>query len=115
MPTGSQNNDGKWKRMNFRKQKAKPDSDPAWSDWIDMHRPELRALGLPPEVCLSAQHWLDFLENGHLHWHPQDSTGFDFKSLSREQLQRLRAFLEQHREFQPEHFALRGYLDHRLA
>jgi hypothetical protein len=38
-----------------------------WEYWIERHRVELTALGLPAEVYLDEARWLDFLENGHLH------------------------------------------------
>jgi hypothetical protein len=67
----------------------------AWHEWIDRHRGELAAIGLSPEVYLDESHWLDFLQNGYLEWHP--SSGFEFGDLSAEQLAALHRFLE--REF----------------
>lgn len=101
--------------MAFRRQAQKHTPQPAWADWIDLHRPQLRDIGLPSEVYLSDEHWLDFLENGHLHRHPQDSTGFEFTTLNRDQLQRLDTFLKDHPAFQPPICALRSYVRHRLA
>lgn len=63
-----------------------------WHDWIDEHRTKLVTIGLAPEVYLDQDHWIDFLENGHIHWHA--SSGFDFESLSFVQLAELRHFLE---------------------
>ena len=63
-----------------------------WQAWINLHRAELTAIGLPPEVYVDESRWLDFLENGHLHWH--ESSGFEFAHLSRKQLAALRRFLE---------------------
>jgi hypothetical protein len=63
-----------------------------WRHWIDKNRTELIAIGLPPEVHLDESHWLDFLENGHMHWH--DSSGFEFGQLLPEQLAALLRFLE---------------------
>jgi hypothetical protein len=79
--------------MAFRRPKADAHGrSRAWHDWIDRHRAELAALGLPPEVYLDEAHWSDFLENGHLHWH--ESSGFEFVDLSPAQLAALRRFLE---------------------
>jgi hypothetical protein len=63
-----------------------------WHIWIDRTRPELAAIGLPPVVYLDEQRWLDFLENGHLHWH--ESSGFEFGHLPPTQLAALHRFLE---------------------
>ncbi len=65
----------------------------AWHEWIDAHRAELAAIGLPAEVYLDASRWSDFLENGHLHWH--ESSGFEFGHLPACQLAALHRFLEQ--------------------
>jgi hypothetical protein len=65
-----------------------------WDDWIAVNRPVLKSIGLPPEVCISAAHWEDFLENGHLHWHVKDSTGFEFIQLNLGQQAALKRFLE---------------------
>jgi hypothetical protein len=102
--------------MAFRKNKSDQlDLDSRWFDWIDRHRNTLRDLGLPPEVYLSQDHWNDFLENGHLHWHRQDSTAFNFGDLSRSQMRELLAFLEHHLEICPVHCPLPGYLRVRLS
>ena len=63
-----------------------------WHAWIDVHRQDLVAIGLPPEVFLDESHWFDFLQNGHLHWH--ESSGFEFGHLSQGQLASLHRFLE---------------------
>lgn len=63
-----------------------------WRGWIDNRRAELIAVGLPPEVYLDADHWYDFLENGHIHWH--ESSGFEFDDLSPARLAALLRFLE---------------------
>lgn len=64
----------------------------AWHAWIDRTRAELSAIGLPAEVYLDEARWLDFLENGHLHWH--ESSGFEFDHLPPAQLVALHRFLE---------------------
>jgi hypothetical protein len=63
-----------------------------WHAWIDRTRPELAAIGLPVEVYLDNERWLDFLENGHLHGH--ESSGFEFGHLPPAQLAALHRFLE---------------------
>jgi len=66
----------------------------AWAAWIASSRAVLQVIGLPPEVYLSREHWEDFLENGYLEWHPQDSAGFVFDQLSAVSAGALRRFLE---------------------
>src|SRR4051794_33853627 len=66
----------------------------AWAEWLALHRPKLQAIGLPPEVWLSPEHWEDFLQNGYLEWHPQDCTGFAFDRLPPASAAALRRFLE---------------------
>jgi hypothetical protein len=81
--------------MSFRQPKSDQDqSTEAWDRWIDQHRAKLQAIGLPPEVYLSESHWQDFLENGHLHWHPEDATGFSFEQLPPQAIESLRQSLE---------------------
>jgi hypothetical protein len=63
-----------------------------WHVWIDRARAELSAIGLPAEVYLDEARWLDFLANGHLHWH--ESNGFEFGDLTPPQLAALHRFLE---------------------
>jgi len=82
--------------MGFRRAKSGAHHDrAAWAQWVSLHRPALRAIGLAPEVYLSANHWADFLENGYLEWHTQDHTGFTFDSLSPASAGALRRFLEE--------------------
>lgn len=81
--------------MSFRRAKSRGHEDrEAWSEWLDRVRTQLRAIGLPPEVYLSAAHWNDFLQNGYLEWHPQDTAGFLFDHLSAASAGALRRFLE---------------------
>jgi hypothetical protein len=63
-----------------------------WHAWIDRTRVELAAFGLSAEVYLDEARWLDFLENGYLHWH--ESSGFEFGHLPTAQLTALHRFLE---------------------
>lgn len=79
--------------MSFRKSKTDGQRcSSEWREWIDQHRAELMAIGIPAEVYLDEAHWSDFLENGHLHRH--ESSGFEFGQLSSGQLAALRQFLE---------------------
>jgi hypothetical protein len=83
--------------MSFRQPKSSNQHNrDAWADWITGNRPQLHAIGLPPEVYLSAAHWEDFLENGCIEWHAEDSAGFSFEQLSPALAAALRRFLEQH-------------------
>ena len=82
-----------------------------WHDWADNHRHTLRAIGLPVDVYMSLEHWLDFLENGHLHWHPDEDTGFDFSDLNQPQQRHLLRFLEDELDKDP----IRAYLQSRLV
>jgi len=79
--------------MSFRKPKTDAQrSSNDWHAWIDQHRQELIAIGLPAEVYLDESHWSDFLQNAHMHWH--ESNGFEFDQLSPGQLAALHRFLE---------------------
>lgn len=80
--------------MSFRN--AKHDSDRqsrTWENWIANNRDALKGIGLPATVYLDDEHWSDFLENGHLHWH-DDPSGFEFGHLSKPQMAALLRFLE---------------------
>jgi hypothetical protein len=82
--------------MGFRRTKSRAHDDrEAWAEWIGLHCPALRTIGLPPEFYPSADHWSDFLESGYLEWHPQDRTGFTFDHLSSAGAGALRRFLEE--------------------
>ncbi len=79
--------------MSFRHKKSDGHArSREWQAWIDRTRSELGAIGLPAEVYLDEARWLDFLENGHLHWH--ESSGFDSRQLPPAQLAALHRFLE---------------------
>jgi hypothetical protein len=81
--------------MGFRRAKCRAhESRAKWAEWLSLQRPELQAIGLSPEVYLSAEHWADFLENGYLERHPRDRTGFAFDRLSPASAGALRRFLE---------------------
>jgi hypothetical protein len=80
--------------MTFRRPKsANAQSVTEWHAWIDCHRGELAAIGLPAEVYLDEPRWTDFLENGYLEWH--ESSNFEFSQLSQGQIGALHRFLEQ--------------------
>ena len=80
--------------MSFRKPKSdEHDRSRRWNVWIDTNRSTLASIGLSPSVYLDEARWQDFLQNGHLDWHP-DPTGFGFEDLSKDQLARLGDFLE---------------------
>jgi len=87
----------------------------SWHQWITANGTTLKSIGLPPEVYLSLDHWLDFLENGHLHWHTDDSTGFEFSQLSHDHMIRLCDFLENTNEFEPEYYPMIGWLHTRIG
>jgi hypothetical protein len=83
--------------MSFRRPKSDEHRRQAeWANWIAEQRDTLLAMGVSPEVFLSVSHWEDFLENGYLEWHPQDSSGFDFDQLSPASAGALRRFLALH-------------------
>lgn len=82
-----------------------------WQDWLAAHQPTLRSIGLPVDVYLSHEHWLDFLENGHLHWHPEENAGFDFKHLNDAQQKHLFRFLDSKKCNDP----IRSYLQARVT
>jgi hypothetical protein len=101
--------------MAFRQSSSKDRSrNRDWDRWIEQHAARLKSIGLPPEVYLDLRHWEDFLENGHLHFHPESSTDFEFGQLSNAQQQKLLEFLMTKNEFEPKHFPLPGYLRVRL-
>jgi hypothetical protein len=82
--------------MSFRNSKRNSARERhAWDSWIGLHRRTFVSLGLPAEVYLSADHWNDFLENGYLEWHPEESTGFSFDQLPPALAGALRRFLEE--------------------
>jgi hypothetical protein len=65
----------------------------AFERWHALHLETLVNIGLPPSVHTDEDHWLAFLENGHLHWH-EDPWRFEFGQLSSGQLAALHRFLE---------------------
>ena len=65
-----------------------------WPEWMETHRKTLKAIGLPCDVYMTAEHWFDFLTNGHLHWHPHEDAGFDLSDLNEGQARHLLRFLD---------------------
>jgi hypothetical protein len=80
--------------MTYRRQ-ANPERQKAWKQWIGENRASLERIGLPLALYQDAEHWDDFLENGHLDWHT-DGPPFDFADLVRGQMEQLCSFLERH-------------------
>lgn len=87
--------------MSFRRPKSEQSRlQKEWQLWINAHQSTLQEIGLPPEVYLNQEHWEDFLENGHLHWHT--GSGFEFdKHLDPQHRESLRVFLERECKSQP--------------
>ena len=90
--------------MAYRRKKSDADSDRRWLEWVASHREELKSIGLPPEVFLSPDHWMWFLEDGEVEpcRFPDTATGFNFSELSIDSMKRLLDFLRRHREFVPD-------------
>lgn len=80
--------------MSFRPKPHDRDAEKRWQEWMDLHRQDLRSCGLAPEVLLSFDHWVDFLENGWLHWHEKESSHWRAQQLSGTQKAALLRLLE---------------------
>jgi hypothetical protein len=81
--------------VSFRRPKSNRHvEDRAWRAWFARHEAALKEAGLPPSVTMSEAHWVDFLQNGYLEWHPESCDGFTFDRLSSEQMGRLLRVLE---------------------
>jgi hypothetical protein len=101
--------------MSFRRPKSNRHAeDRAWREWLSRNDGRLKATGVPSSVTLSESHWHDFLQNGHLHWHPESNSGFAFTRLSAEQMRGLLALLAASPEYATAPLAgwLRVRLDH---
>ena len=85
-----------------------------WDTWLSLHRETLEKIGLPKCTYQSPSHWVDFLENGELHWHPEQSDGFYFLDLSKEQMAELLVFLENANIFEPDCYNILEWLRHNL-
>ena len=69
--------------MSFRQPKShRHAQERVWREWLSRHEPALKAIGLPPSVTLTEDHWTDFLQNGYLEWHPESYDRFTFSQLS---------------------------------
>lgn len=100
--------------MSFRRPKSDQHvQDREWRDWLARNGPRLKALGFPPEVILSRDHWVDFLENGWLERFPESYTGFTFDRLSTDQMRGLLQVLESSKEFNGS--SMSGWIRHRLG
>lgn len=101
--------------MSFRQPKSdRHVQDRAWREWLSRHGPALKAIGLPPGVTLSEDHWTDFLDNGCVEWrHPEANDGFFFGQLSAGQMSRLLAVLEASPQYASRPMV--GWLRHRLG
>lgn len=100
--------------MSFRRDKSDAHRrQREWGAWIDAHRAELVAMGVPPEIYLDESRWDDFLQNGHLHWH--EGTGWGFDELSRDQIRALGRFLDRHFAGDPRCQSLLGYINVRTS
>jgi hypothetical protein len=100
--------------MSFRQSKShRHVDDRAWRAWLSHNAAALKAIGLPPEVTLSWAHWIDFLQNGYLEWHPESNTGFAFDQLSAGQMRDLLTVLDASPEFAAE--PMSGWLRHHLG
>jgi hypothetical protein len=84
-----------------------------WRAWLASNAMALKQISLPSELTATRDHWIDFLQNGHLHWHPESNAGFGLNQMSREQMSGLLALLEASTEFSGQPIV--GYLRHRLA
>ena len=80
--------------MTYRRH-SNPERTKAWKKWIAENTRDLERIGLPLAVYSDADHWDDFLENGHLDWH-SDGPPFEFGDLAPGQMEQLRSFLERH-------------------
>ena len=100
--------------MSFRQPKSnRHDEQRAWQAWLSENKFALNSLQLPPSVTLSESHWIDFLQNGHMDWHPESDDGFFFHQLTKEQMSGLLALLEASPEYNSQPMV--GWLRHRLA
>jgi hypothetical protein len=96
--------------MGFRRHKSNnARRSREWGHWRDVRRVELATIGLPPSVYADEARWLDFLGNGHLHWH-NDPWRFEFSNLSPGQLAALHRFLEREYGHAPTRPALLDWL-----
>ena len=72
--------------MSFHQDK---DRSQAWKKWLERHRDELTAAGLPDWEYADEMRWLHFLEEGGLDW----ETGWRVEMLSPQQAERFGSFI----------------------
>lgn len=76
------------------------DAVKAWQAWLSESSAALERMGLPLTVYQDAEHWYDFIHNGHLHWH-EPGAPFDALEVPIGQMKQIRAFLERHYAEEP--------------
>jgi hypothetical protein len=67
--------------------------------WVTENRRDLERLGLPLALYQDPNRWEDFLLDGC--FESPDEPRYDFRDLSRDQMKRLKAFLERHYRDEP--------------
>lgn len=79
--------------MSYRRDK---DDTLHWQKWLQNHRDELQACGIPPIVLEDMRHWHYFLEHGY--FTPLNSADpiIDVDRMSKSEAERLCLFLEQY-------------------
>ncbi|EKT86123.1 hypothetical protein [Leptospira santarosai] len=86
--------------MVYRKKRIDYEKLKVWKHWIGQNHHHLESIGLPLAIYQDIEHWEDFLENGHLHWHI-DGPPSDVKDLATENMKLLYIFLERNYFKQP--------------
>ncbi|MCH1911710.1 hypothetical protein L9Z41_03840 [Leptospira noguchii] len=79
--------------MAYRKKRTNHAKLKVWKNWVSQNHFHLESIGLPLAIYQDIDHWEDFLENGHLHWHI-DGPPFDVKDLTTNSIKLLYTFLE---------------------
>jgi hypothetical protein len=100
--------------MSFRQPKShRRLEERKWREWLSRNAAALKAINLRTELTLSPAHWIDFLQNGYLEWHPESNAGFVFDQLSADQMRGLLTVLDASPEFSAE--PISGWLRHSLG
>lgn len=99
--------------MGFRRSRTDHKEKRRQAEWLDQRRGVLQAIGVPVEILIDYEHWIDFLEYGELERFLADSLGFSFSDLTVDQSRRLLEFLERH--YPEEKPAVYRWLKVRLA
>jgi hypothetical protein len=63
-----------------------------WKKWVDEHRAELAACGLPSEIYVDTSRFDDFMQNGRLQW--CGGTDWSIHDLSDDQVLALERLLK---------------------